>query len=486
MHAHPQHLARNTVGNLVERIELASTALPGVVGAAIDTIVKLASVTLMMTLVLSSVSTAIALFAGTWLLSAVLLSSYLAYTGMKIVEDASDAHARVIADLAEIITNVPLIRSATTQSYERSRFGNALRRDLQACRRARSYWVFVLLLESAYKWLFGIVLTVYIATQYGTGDLSLPQIVTVGSLIIALSWNFESVAFNFVDLFESLGVLRASLADLSNVPVDLETPTDGVPLPRPGQITLRDCIVNYGASRALHNINLQIKAGSKVGIVGPSGSGKSTLVGLLRGELQPESGEISIHGLPLSRHSPATLAAACTEASQSALMFNRSVRDNVAYGANATLEPGSINDALCLAQALDLVKELPQGLDTIVGERGSMISTGQRQRLSIARALLNAAPLVIFDEATSSVDAVSEAAIITHLVKGLIDRTVIVVSHRVATLSGFDFVVVMNEGRIVDVGRPCDLAKRCALYRSLLRANDATESPSMNTLTLHS
>ncbi|PQQ26825.1 ABC transporter ATP-binding protein [Photorhabdus hindustanensis] len=471
MHAKPMSLAGNSVGNLVERVELAANSLQSVVGLVAEIVVKLLSVALLTTLVLASVSAPMAIAAGIWMITALLLSSYLAYTGMNIVEDASDAHAKVISDLAEIVTNVPLIRSFVAYRLERHNFGRALRQDLYACRRVRSYWVFVLLIESTYKWLFGIVTLLYIGLQYEQGQLTLPQLITASSLIIALSWHFESVAFHFVDIFDSLGVLRSSLRELSSIPVDIEPNEPSPVLPVPGQIVLSNVCSSYGATPVLHDVSLRIEPGTKVGIVGPSGSGKSTLLAVLRGDLVPDSGTVELHGLPLAKFSVSSLHRVSSEALQSALMFNRSVRENVTYG-SAVSSAEEVSHALTMAQAMMLVEGLPQGLDTLVGERGASISTGERQRLSVARALLKKSPLLIFDEATSSVDTISETHILNYLLDKMPERTVVVVTHRVATLSRFDLIVVMEQGQIIDMGTPSELEARNGLFQRLLHRED--------------
>ncbi|RAW83233.1 hypothetical protein CKY01_21360 [Photorhabdus laumondii subsp. clarkei] len=471
MHAKPMNLAENSVGNLVERVELASNSLEDVVGLVAQTVVKLLSVALLTTLVLASVSAPMAMAAGIWMITALLLSSYLAYTGMNIVEDASDAHAKVISDLAEIVTNVPLIRSFVAYRSERHSFSQALRQDLYACRQVRSYWVFVLLIESTYKWLFGIAILLYIGLQYGQGQLTLPQLITTCSLIISLSWHFESVAFHFVDIFDSLGVLRSSLRELSSIPVDIESNESSPILPVPGQIVLSNVCSSYGATSVLRDVSLSIEPGTKVGIVGPSGSGKSTLLAVLRGDMVPDSGTVELHGLPLAKFSMSSLHRVSSEALQSALMFNRSVRENVTYG-SAVSSAEEVSHALTMAQAMMLVEGLPQGLDTLVGVRGASISTGERQRLSVARALLKKSPLLIFDEATSSVDTISETRILNYLLDKMPERTVIVVTHRVATLSRFDLIVVMEQGQIVDIGTPSELEARNGLFQRLLHRED--------------
>lgn len=477
MRAQPIALARNAIGNLVERVEVAANSLQSVVGSATETVVKLAAVTMLTMLVLLDASASLAVAAGVWMFSALLLSSYMAYTGMNIVEDASDAHAKVISDLAEIVTNVPLIRSFAAERMERARFGETLGSDLYACRKVRSYWVFVLLVESAYKWVFGISIAAYTAHQYLQGQLNLPELITVCSLVISLSWHFESVAFHFVDLFDALGVLRSSLRELSTIPVDTRPDARTQPLPMPGRITMSGVSAGYGDSLVLRDVTVQIEPGMKVGIVGPSGSGKSTLLAVLRGELAPVSGELEMHGVRLSGQSITDLRGAMSEAQQSALMFNRTVLENVAYGAKS-IRTEAVEYALAQAEAWSLVQGLSNGLDTVIGERGAALSTGERQRLSIARAFVKRAPLLLFDEATSSVDAISEARILDHLINETQGRTVIVVTHRVSTLNCVDLVLVMDRGQIVDVGSPEQLTKSSHLYRDLIRqgSDDAAKA----------
>jgi ATP-binding cassette subfamily B protein len=475
MYARTRDLAKTSIGNLVERVELAAGHLPGVVCSVSDTAVKLVSVAVLGSVLLIDVSVPLAILAGAWMVSAVLLSAYLAYSGMGIVEDASDAHAQVIAELTEIVSNVPLIRGFAAQKSERLRFGKALDADLLACRHARSYWILVLLIETAYKWLFGIATLSYSLLLYESGAIGLPELVTVGALVISLSWHFESVAFNFVDLFDSLGILRASLRELDFISVDL--PQDQVlpTLPSPGRVRLRAVSASYDQTPVLHDVSLDIEPGQKVGIVGPSGSGKSTLLALLRGDVRPDAGSIEIHGVPLTDLPAELLADASSEANQAAQVFNRSVVENLCYG-TAAVDLEAVGRALQAAQARALVEGLPHGLETRIGERGANLSTGERQRLAIARALLKRAPLLLLDEAMSSVDSISEARILEHIVRHLDGCTIIAVSHRVSTLAGFDVIVVLEQGRVVDRGTHEQLLARSELYQRLQLTFDVVQA----------
>ena len=468
MYAVPQALAQNSVGNLVERIELASASISEVVSGTSVTIVKIISVALLSSLLLAGIYTHLAVLAAIWMFSAILVSCYLAYSGMSIVENASDAHAKVIAELTEIISNASIIRSFLAFKNERSRFGKSLARDLYECRKVRSYWLFVLMIETIYKWIFGIFIFVYSVNLYNREILTFSQFVTVCSLVISLSWHFESVAFNFVDLFDSLGVLRASLRELGNIPVDIfcSSKTDFT-LPQLGKVEIKSVTAGYGENPILRDINLTIKPGQKVGILGESGSGKSTLLALLRREIYPERGSLEIHGVPIYNLPKELLVQGFSEASQSAKVFNRSIEENICYGL-ASENIASIETVLEAAQAKSLVCNLPQGLKTNVGEHGVSLSTGERQRIAIARALMKHAPLLILDEATSSVDTISESRILEHVLVNLQGVTVIVVSHRISTLSKFDLLVVMSKGRVVDVGTHNALLKKSSHYQNLL------------------
>ncbi|XBS71530.1 ATP-binding cassette domain-containing protein [Acerihabitans sp. KWT182] len=309
--------------------------------------------------------------------------------------------------------------------------------------------------------------------------MAIPQLVTIGSLIIILSWHFESVAFHFVNLFDSLGILRAGMRELSSIPADLPCGNTPPALPEPGRVMLRDVSVSYNGTAILKEISLGIAPGDRVGIVGPSGAGKSTLLAVLRGDVPLDGGKVELHGLPLSPCQAAVFAISSSEALQNALMFNRSVAENISYG-REPCHRESIMQAASIAQVAGLIDNLPNGLDTIIGERGSILSTGERQRINIARALLKSGPLLIFDEATSSVDTRSEAKIFDYLVHHRPDSTLLVVSHRLASLRHFDQIVVMDQGRIVDIGRYEELSARCGLFHALMQEEESNENASLN------
>jgi subfamily B ATP-binding cassette protein MsbA len=221
-----------------------------------------------------------------------------------------------------------------------------------------------------------------------------------------------------------------------------------------------------GSPPALRGVSLEIGHGEVVALVGPSGAGKSTLVDLLPRFYDPSRGRILIDGVDLRRVRLRDLRGLLGIVTQETLLFHDTVRVNIAY-ANPEASDAAIEDAARAANAWDFIQALPQGLDTVLGERGLRLSGGERQRIAIARALLKDPPILIFDEATSSLDNTSER-LVQEAIYGLLrDRTAVVIAHRLSTVRHADRIVVLDAGRVVDTGTHAELLARGGLYRDL-------------------
>jgi subfamily B ATP-binding cassette protein MsbA len=225
---------------------------------------------------------------------------------------------------------------------------------------------------------------------------------------------------------------------------------------------------------ALKNINLTIKAGERVAIVGSSGSGKTTLAGLIPRFHDPSSGQILLNGTPLPDFTLESLRTGIGIVSQDAFLFNTSIAENISYG-QVDVDPERIREAARAAYAHDFIQELSEGYNTIVGERGVKLSGGQKQRITIARAILKNPSLLILDEATSALDTESEAIVQKALDNLMQGRSSIVIAHRLSTVIGADRIVVMDKGRIVDAGTHGELLTRCGIYANLYRIQFASE-----------
>jgi ATP-binding cassette subfamily B protein len=221
-----------------------------------------------------------------------------------------------------------------------------------------------------------------------------------------------------------------------------------------------------GIEPALTGVSLAVEAGSTVALVGPTGAGKTSLVALLARLYDPTSGSVSIDGADLREVDLASLRREVAFVADESFLFSATVAENIAYARpEATRE--EVERAARLAQAHGFIERLPAGYDTVVGDRGMTLSGGQRQRVAIARALVADPRILILDDATSSVDARTEAAIKRGLREVMEGRTTFVVAHRLSTISLADEIVVMEAGRIIDRGQHEELVQRCPLYAEI-------------------
>ena len=246
------------------------------------------------------------------------------------------------------------------------------------------------------------------------------------------------------------------------------SPPDAPPLPPgPGRVEFRDVGLRYdGAAPSLSEIDLEVQAGSTVALVGPTGSGKTSLVALLARLYDPTEGEIHVDGAELRSVDVSSLRRQIAFVADDPFLFSASVAENIAYG-RPDATPDQIELAARRAQAHEFIEALPEGYETVVGERGLTLSGGQRQRIAIARALIAEPRILILDDATSSVDATTEEAIKRGLREAMAGRTTFVVAHRLSTISLADEIVVMESGRIVDRGAHEELLERCPLYAEI-------------------
>jgi subfamily B ATP-binding cassette protein MsbA len=229
-------------------------------------------------------------------------------------------------------------------------------------------------------------------------------------------------------------------------------------------------------SQVLRDVSFKVEAGKSIAIVGHSGSGKTTLAGLLPRFYDADSGEILLDGVSVRDYELANLRSNISLVSQDIVLFNDSIENNLAYGQLRHCSRSQILEAAEAAHVIDFVRELPNGFETTVGDRGVLLSGGQRQRVAIGRALLKNAPILILDEATSSLDTKSERRIQEALERLMADRTTLVIAHRLSTVENADRIIVLDEGRIVESGTHRELLDSGGHYASLYRMQFSEES----------
>jgi len=278
---------------------------------------------------------------------------------------------------------------------------------------------------------------------------------------------------NFVEQYSQGAAAFERFIEIMDEEPDIQDRPDAVmPSQVAGRIEVDHVSFAYDQTqdRILDNISLNIEPGQKIALVGESGAGKSTLVALLPRFYEPQKGEIRIDGYPLSRLSSRWLRENIGLVQQNAFLFDTTLRDNIAYGRPEASEV-DIRQAAAMAHILDFIDSLPEGLDTLVGERGVKLSGGQKQRIAIARIFLKNPPIVVFDEATSALDSETDALIQESMRELCAGRTALIIAHRLSTVREADCLYAMKNGRVVESGSHEELLALGGYYRELYEKN---------------
>jgi ATP-binding cassette subfamily B protein len=314
-----------------------------------------------------------------------------------------------------------------------------------------------------------IVLIGYSVVQWSNGLATVGQIAAAGAVGLRLAQMTGWVSFTLMNIYGSIGEVEDGVRTLSKRWNLNDDATANALNPNPTTITFDNVRFRYGQEKGgIENIDLSVKAGQKIGIVGASGAGKSTLVNLVLRLYDVENGSIKIADQDIAKVTQDSLRASIGMVTQETAMFNRSAMDNIRYGRPEASDADVIKAAK-RAEAHDFIVDLidgkdRQGYQAHLGERGVKLSGGQRQRIALARAILKDAPILVLDEATSALDSEVEASIQTSLFEFMQGKTVLAIAHRLSTLSEMDRIIVMENGRIVEDGTHTTLLAQNGLY----------------------
>jgi ATP-binding cassette, subfamily B, bacterial len=391
----------------------------------------------------------------------------LAAAGKPLHDDFADKAAIVDGEMVDVISNMPLVRAFCGLAHEHQRFDATVDRELVARGRSLRYLEKLRLTHAAVTLTLTIALLAWVIMLWQQGGATTGDVVLVCTLGLSILNATRDLAVALVDVTQHVARLTEALATLL-LPHELRDHPEAEPLVKSGAaIVFNNITFQYpGGSTVFDRFSLRLQPGQRVGLVGQSGGGKSTLFVLLQRFYDVQQGSITIDGQDIARVTQQSLREAISVVPQDISLFHRSIRENIRYG-----RPNATDDEVlraAIAARCDFIESLPEGLDTMVGDRGVKLSGGQRQRIAIARAFLKDAPIVLLDEATASLDSESEEAIREALSRLMRGRTVIAIAHRLATLRNFDRVVVLKAGRIIEDGPPDRLMQGQGPYRELV------------------
>ncbi|TFL15609.1 ABC transporter ATP-binding protein [Pusillimonas caeni] len=468
---HPmRYFARHMAGSLSSRI----TATAGSTGAILSRLVWNISppavdfIGAVVVLTLVDYHMALALVAFVAVVAAIIIG--FGVRGRPLHRAYGREAASVGGELVDTVSNVWTIKAFSSRERERERLAGAFGVEAQAQRRSWMYLEKARVIHDICLWAMAGIMLTWAIHSWQAAAISAGDVVLVSALTFRILHGSRDLALALVETSQEYGVVAEMLEVIGERHAFSDNPGASSIRPREGRIEFRGVWFRYSEGEPLFKgLDLVIPAGQKLGLAGPSGSGKSTLLALIQRLDDVQQGEVLIDGTPVTQMRQDSLREGIAAVPQDINLFHRSVMENIRYSRPEASDE-EVYVAARHARCDDFIRQLRHGYDTIIGERGITLSGGQRQRLAIARAFLKDAPVLLLDEATSALDTQSERAV-QHALQDLIQgRTVIAVAHRLSTLAGFDRIVMLVDGAIVEDGSPEALLGRDSLFRSLWQA----------------
>ena len=395
-----------------------------------------------------------------------VVNKYLAPIKVKLSKISSEANTVLTGRTVDTFSNISAVRQYAKYKEELEGLENLTNARRIAHRRNWFFTEKLLMLNIFILFIFSSIMFWLILNKWEDGLITSGDFVMVISLMFNISGSLVFIGRAFNAMARTVGELREGLDDLL---VDYEI-TDSENAQslnvNKGKIVWQDVDFGFGDNQVFTNLNLEIPAGQRIGLVGSSGAGKTTFVSLLLRQHELNGGLIMIDGQDISTVTQNSLREAIAVVPQEPALFHRTIRENIAYG-----HPGATQEEIMAvakqAHAHEFIEKLPQGYDTLVGERGVKLSGGQKQRIAIARAMLKNAPILILDEATSALDSESEVLIQGALHNLMMGKTVIAIAHRLSTLKEMDRIIVLESGEVVEDGTHDTLKDRGGIYAKL-------------------
>lgn len=477
------YFQHNKVGDLVARATNDLTAIRSMLGPGISNLMNTVvafSVTIAFML---TIDLQLTLYAATILPFITIVFILVGRQIERRFKSVQDQFGEVSALAQENLSGIRVVKAYTQEDEELEAFRSANR---EYVRRSISYAKLYALLWPAMYFLAGFAAVILLwrgGLDVINGRITIGQLVQFMGYLAQLTW--PMIAFGWVvNLFQqgSASMIRINevmghrptIADTEATSVYETRPSTSAhedtrpPIQIRGTVEFRHVFFSYGEHEVLHDINIKVRAGSSLAIVGPTGSGKSTLVSLLPRLFDVSRGQVLIDGIDVREIPLASLRRQIGFVPQETFLFSVPLVENIGFGVE-TLSTEHLQEMMQIAQLAKDVSDFPQGINTMVGERGVTLSGGQKQRTALARALAKDPAILVLDDAMSSVDTHTEAEILRHLHNVMQDRTTIVISHRCSTVKNLDHIMVLDEGRIVEEGTHDTLLALHGLYAEMYR-----------------
>ena len=463
----PRYFGEHFAGSLAHRISETAMSVNHTVWSVLCDFWPILVTFLVSIGLLLNVHQSLGLLVAGWVLVYVSFSYFLAMRCQPYAQSYAATRSQVNGKIVDAVTNILNAKLFARLQFEREYLDGFLETEVQAGR--RTFWYmdrvrwFQFIAAAGLK--IGTVyyaLTLWESGIIGVGDFTM----SVGLALLIIN-DARNLTRRFLEFFEYVGNIANGVDTIVQAHEIVDLP-GALPLKiSQGRIEFRNVCFGYDIKRPVFDdLNVVIEPGQRIGLVGFSGSGKSTFVGLMLRNYQPQSGQILIDGIDIQHVLQDSLHEQVSLIPQDPSLFHRSLKENIGYG-RSTVDDDAVQAAAQLAHADEFIRLMPEGYASLVGERGVKLSGGQRQRIAIARVLLKDAPILILDEATSSLDSVTEKTIQENLDRVMGLKTVIVIAHRLSTIAHLDRILVFDHGRIVEDGGHDELLAKQGLYYRL-------------------
>ncbi|MBW4642505.1 MAG: ABC transporter ATP-binding protein/permease [Goleter apudmare HA4340-LM2] len=465
-HSH-RYLSSSFSGALAHRISETSLGVTQTMQMLISEFMSVIIVYIVATILLYRAYPPLAALVGVWAVLFISISFWLATRCRIYSQKAAAARSETTGIIVDAVTNLTSSRLFARLGFERRYLNEQLRRELKEVRKSNWYSERIRWFQFISAAILKIGTLYYSLSLWSQGKIAAADFVVATSLSLLIISEARNLSKRFLEFFEHIGNVANGVLTIVQ-PHELIDRDSAIAHPiTQGKIEFRQVNFSYSeAKQVFHNLSITIQPGQRIGLVGFSGSGKSTFVNLILRLFDPQSGQILIDGVDIQDMTQDALHAQISLIPQDPSLLHRTLIENIRYGRiDATDE--EVIEAARQAYAHDFIAQIKEGYNSLVGERGVKLSGGQRQRIAIARVILKDAPILILDEATSSLDSITEKAIQDTLNLAMNGKTVIVVAHRLSTIAHLDRILVFDKGRIVEDGTHAELLAHCGAYYRL-------------------